>query len=357
MSTQIAKNLKENRNVIWDNPKGANNHALILGVTGSGKTYGINELSANLSQNAQVIIFDYSGSYTDSRLTGSLKRLNDEGKMCRLVVYKEKIQLNMFDRLVLSAEDGVYEKDIDVACRVADLLRKALGLTKFQEDRMVALICNELRCKLNERCTKNILEDIFEVVSDPDNSSKADQSIATKMRKLLEYDIIKEGNQSIWNAYLQYRIVVIDLSFFAENMQNALVEMIAYDYWRFRLSCPDAQQSYLVFDEFQRLDFGASSILRKLVAEGRKFGVYAILATQTLANTFKRDQLPILYQCGLKICFKLSAADYKALSNIFEDGDVTTEDIASLTQGECYSIGQFKTIIGTTKRLTVKMMM
>jgi DNA phosphorothioation-dependent restriction protein DptH len=99
----------------------------------------------------------------------------------------------------------------------------------------------------------------------------------------------------------------------------------------------------IVLDEIQNLDHSLNAPLSKMLTEGRKFGISAILATQTLSN-LPQEARDRLFMATHKLFFKPAETELKEyatiLANITGDKlDIWKERLVKLNKGECYSIG------------------
>ena len=99
----------------------------------------------------------------------------------------------------------------------------------------------------------------------------------------------------------------------------------------------------IVLDEIQNLDSRLDAPLAKILTEGRKFGLSAILATQTLSN-LPQEARDRLFQATHKLFFKPAETELKEYASILANAthdklDIWKDRLSKLNKGECYSLG------------------
>ena len=118
----------------------------------------------------------------------------------------------------------------------------------------------------------------------------------------------------ILNLYSSGQVTVLELEGFASSSQKIASEIILWDLLFYtRRNGKEQRPFIIVLDECQHLSFKESSPTRQILTEGRKFGMGAWLATQSLAR-FSVEEKAYFDQAACKIYFKLSTIEIKSLS-------------------------------------------
>lgn len=143
-------------------------------------------------------------------------------------------------------------------------------------------------------------------------------------------------------------VSIIDMTFYNASTQYMLSELIMQlIFWQHQLNGQNHNQpTWIAVDEFQNLNIKSSSVLARILREGRKFNLGLLLATQTLAM-FDTGERAILQQAGTKLLFRPTEQDASRAAR--ENGDLPREEtfriLRNLRVGECLAFGNF--LIGT----------
>ena len=71
-------------------------------------------------------------------------------------------------------------------------------------------------------------------------------------------------------------------------------------------------------DEFQDLKFEKGSSLARILKQGRKFGLQAVLSTQYISS-FSPEQINALHQAATMFCFHTTQRDIKQVATMIDE--------------------------------------
>lgn len=302
-----------------------NQNLLIVGRSGSGKTYALKKIEENLAQSGgAVLVLNYHD--THSELLG-----NDN--IYWLDAVADGIPLSLLSPI--THPDGSKEDDIsvisaamDIFCNVCNLksrqrsaLREAMKRTQYRNDvhNTIWAIGDEL-CKAHDEVADSVYEKFYDIF--------------TQVKVGVKISLMKKG-----------KVTVIDLSKYSEQAQSAVAEMILSFLWRYFRIWGLFSNTVLavVCDEFQALTIRSNSIFKKILREGRKYHIALFLATQTLADLDRQDKT-LLLQAGTQLYFHPSPREAKEIADTLnQDKDAGFQELLlSLRKGECIAFGRFK---------------
>ncbi|AAT42826.1 hypothetical protein PTO0241 [Picrophilus oshimae DSM 9789] len=329
-SLKIGKLMDSNIDVSI-NINGLRRHVAILAQTGAGKSHTAGVIIEELiKKGASVIVLDPHADYV------FMKKTHDDK------IYNENV---MVFRTPMST--GRYGSEVGIVntftIRFQDL---------NQEDLCGIMDINESWANLT-----GIVNDIFDNMKgqhDYDDFMETAKSLGenyNKIRNRLRYlEKIKGvfSNKSTGiNDYLSPgRLSILDLSGLDEYLAD-------YFAWRILNTVYDAKFSndfkypvFVVVEEAHRFvpprERGRTKtgeIIKKIAAEGRKFGIFLIVITQ---RPGKIDQ-DVLSQCNSQIILRITnPADQNAVINSSESiTEYIIEDLPSLDIGEAVLTGEF----------------
>ena len=338
--------------------KAQNRHGLILGGSGSGKTYAIQNLCLQYEKaGIPVIIMDYSGSFSPNQVENAIKIMEEDGKLQRTVVYEKGLAINPGIRQMKDPERDLLEKEVDAVLRMKDLLAKALKLTAFQSNIVYGLIKKaylEYHLEEFQDILEFIVSEIENAQQNPDEGNRCycnanGANILNKINPFVDQCIFKRCENVFWEQLSKNAITIIDFSYFDISIQQALIEAVLRDLWNYWTRFGNRKDLMILLDEFQVLEFGKGTILEVLLTQGRKFGLNLWLSTQSMAGNFDKRQQNALCQVGTKFYFKPAQEDERMLSNRY--GSSVANGLKQLKRGECLMDGTFIGLDGTMRPL------
>lgn len=303
----------------------------IIGTMGTGKTQFTKSLIMQLvkeqhnnpgDKSIGILIFDYKGDYN--------KNKKDFVKATNAKVYElYHLPFNPFSITV--NENSKPMLPLHIANTFKDTLSKMFGLGVVQETALKDCIMQAYELKgidKRERDTWNrtppVLDTVFKLYEDSE-AFKAD-SLYSALSELNGFEIFEPDADKTMSLYdLIDGVTVIDLSGYSASIQNFVVA-ITLDLFYSQMqtnghSIIDGKlrqlSKFILVDEADNfLKIGLPS-LRKILKEGREFGVGTILSTQFLKHfdTQDDDFAKYIYTWIVHNVADLSAKDVKNLFN------------------------------------------
>ena len=276
----------------------------IIGTMGTGKTQFTKSLIAQLMQNAQdnfdgtkpgLLIFDYKGDYNES------KRDFVDAVQAR-VIKPYQLPFNPFSL----AETRTFRPLLPThtANAFKDILARVYRLGPKQQSSL-------FRCIMSAYESRGVVSakpdtwkadpptyaDVYEIYEKDETIPKSD-SLAAAMNKLHMFELFEKDSDRIGTLFDLLRgTVVVDLSGYDPDIQSLVVaimlqlfytQMVASGSSMLRDNLRQITRMVLVdeADNFMSEDFPA---LKKILKEGREFGVGVVLSTQSLKHFQTED--------------------------------------------------------------------
>ncbi|MEA3642425.1 MAG: DUF87 domain-containing protein [Lamprobacter sp.] len=319
----------------------ANRHLLVFGTSGSGKTYGIQCLLAEMAcAGLRSLIIDYTNGFLPGqmqpRFQGVANPKSHFVRTERLPLNPFRLQRQVLDPSVPEIEEGSYE----VATRIESIFASVFELGDQQSAAMIRSLQSGL--DLDPAFSLDALLPRLR------GDSPQGETLANKLEPLIQSRPFREGVESAWEEMLtapEYRVHVLQLAGLAREIQKLVTEFVLWDLWDYAQSSGTEQRPIpIVLDEIQNLDHSSDSPIDKMLREGRKFGVALMLATQTTSN-FNSSQRDRLFQAGHKLFFKPATTEIDRFAQILAQATqgVSKADwgqrLAKLEKGQCWSLG------------------
>jgi DNA helicase HerA-like ATPase len=276
--------------VFWDPANAANPHLLILGESGFGKTYSISCILAELQRaNLPSLVFDYGQGFDRESASASFLEFTSP---LDIEAAKSGVQINPFEIFPFDLHGPT-----SVAHRIASTLARIYTNLGIQQHALIreavidvykeagifaklpsswhkaAPTLDDLRCKLTEYS---------------DDAARVDRKIAktaaSHISSLFLFDLFRDDGEPIrWSELISKTdgITVFQLRGIDQDLQRLLTEFLLWNFLAAIESAgPAPLRCFVVLDEAHRLISGSGTAVDKLLREGRKFGVGAILASQ-----------------------------------------------------------------------------
>lgn len=302
MEILFGVNQKNNKEVYWcpnDTNKLMHTNTGIIGTMGTGKTQFTKSMVTQIYKESKynidgnkvgILIFDYKGDYNKSK--------QDFIDATDAKVYKlYNLPFNPFS--ISIADDPLPMLPLHVASTFAETIIQAFGLGKKQEALLGDLILEayERRGILIEDPETwykpaPTLQDVYNVYEEREDIKK-DDSLYAAFRKLIRYKIFEaDPLKTIALFELIDGVTVIDLSSYDPGTQNLVVaitldlfysQMQAHGHSKIDGNLRQLNKIVLVDEADNFLSKNFSS-LKKILKEGREFGVGTILSTQLLSH-------------------------------------------------------------------------
>ena len=338
-----------------------NRHMLVLGGSGSGKSYAIKCILTELAKYQQAsIVLDYTNGFTMSELKEDkkegVKTLYDYVRP-EFVVRKNPIPMNPLAQAVYPDDDegdGFWaEKPFTAASRATDVICHKFILGQVQKGLLATIIENGIK-KYGKAFTLESLGKILEEkTTEKGPTSKNIQGIYASLITLIKNNVFGEysDDECIWDKILRSDgtekvVSVFQLELIPDSVAFTAVDFILWDLYNYavRMRMNERTPQVIVLDEFQNLSLNSQSPVRKILQEGRKKGVNLILATQALSNiktSDGQDALTSIFNSATVLFFRPTAPETKLFAENASKLDSSKnmqqwENILSnLQKGEC----------------------
>ena len=282
-----------NDTVFWNpHPENgsSNPHVLIVGETGSGKTYTASCLMAELAhQGIPSIVFDYGQGFAAGQLPEEFAahvqatefRLNQDG-----------IAINP-----LQIFSGDVHGPATVAQRVADTLRRIYPHVGVQQHALIRRGVLEVfeDAGIHRRSPqtwtrpapglKELERKLLGLAASVDvGVRRVAASAASHLSSLFLFDTFRStGVPLAWSDLQQkpHQAWILQLGGMESSTERVTTEFLLWNLIRyFETIGPAGLRCFVVLDEAHKLSFEPDSPVERLLREGRKFGVGVLLASQ-----------------------------------------------------------------------------
>lgn len=302
MEVIFGVNQKDGQPVIWEpNNTDALFHTNtgIIGTMGTGKTQFTKSLITQLYQNREknigeaplgILIFDYKGDYNESKI--------DFVKATNAKVLKP-YQLPFNPLALIKSSTFKPLLPVHTANAFKDTITKIYRLGSKQQDILFQCIIDTYAAsgisKADVRTWENEAPTFDQVYQRyiNDEEIKKNDSLAAAMNKLYQFQIF-ENNPSKTKSLFELLdgVVVIDLSGYDADIQSLIVA-ISLDLFYSQMQAIGSSKlegkyrqltKIILVDEADNFMSENFPALRKILKEGREFGVGTILSTQFLKH-------------------------------------------------------------------------
>lgn len=311
----------------------SNQHILIVGTTGAGKTQTASAFIDNLwEQSVPSIIFDFQGEYMDPELRDGRGNTFLERTDALVVDASDGIPINPFeipsDRLTGKKQN--YQK---VVFQVAASLKRIFGLGDIQHAELRDAISQAYAIKGFVPGNKDSWEndpptvgDVWSILKEKEKVGSATvRNLNLRIEPLFATGIfIEEGSDLSFDDMLK-KTTIIRLSNLAtpELMVAVSRFMLQKIYSDMLAKGPiNKIRIFAVIDEAHKLSYDET--LTELVREARKYGVGLLLASQS-PKDFDRVAFDLM---GTKIALHLEGEDARIMAENLGVIDKNERDIA-----------------------------
>lgn len=285
---------EDGRSVLWSpfpNSSTPNPHVLILGGSGSGKTYATLCLLAELSRRGiPSFVFDYGQGFTRASLPAAFKAIVDP---VEYAVARSGLSLNPL-RITKADILG----PVNVAQRFADSMQRvyrSIGIQQHAALRQAVLdsfsrfgITEDPNSWRRQAPTLAELQRTLQADSeDTENPNRRHvASVAAHIASLFVFNTFRSSGLPLdW----QHRtgegrgdVSILQLRGLEPSLERATTELLLWDLWSDveRRGAAKEIRSFVVLDEAHNLPMQPGSPVEKILREGRKFGLGMIVASQ-----------------------------------------------------------------------------
>ncbi|MCI9080454.1 MAG: ATP-binding protein [Lachnospiraceae bacterium] len=316
--------------VYFDTQEALNKHMLLIGSSGSGKSVEAQNIILNLArQGRTAVILDIHSVFSDGQVFKAYRQELGE-YMNETDVYNNGITCNLFTPVKFA--DGTFERLEDTTGAVTEVLARTTKMGAKQKNILRQAAESVLNKGLYERYGIKALGCELAI-----NNTSAAAEVKDRLYTLTAHNVFRPGGSFI----KQGRINVIRLSKFDLASQEIISEMVLSYLWRMAAAGSFNRNGLFVFaDEFQNLVSGKRCALNQIIAEGRKFNLNLMLATQQLPTGTQQAAQGFM-QCGLVLMFKPCTGQLNAAARFIDPGNTKewAKILKSLTQGEFVASG------------------
>lgn len=336
--------------VAWDPSRASNPHVMVIGESGSGKTYTVSRLAIELAnRGVPSIVFDYGQGFT---LTSEAEMLREDSLFRTLDLGSDGISVNPFD---------IFSTDLlgplTVSQRVADtflrvypklgvqqhsLLRKAV-LDLFSD---CGIVADDKQTWTRRAPSFKELEDKIREIeregSGPER--RAATTVASHISTIFFFNTFRSSGLSLrWSDLIdnKHQLWILKLNGLEDSVEKAVTEFLLWNLLRFFESLGTGPlRCYIVLDEAHRLAMSEGSPVERLLREGRKFGIGVVLASQQ-----PEDFTSVAYtNTATKLAFQLFDSNGRVVRQLRQraleglSDDKLTKAVSVLPRGSAYVV-------------------
>lgn len=322
-----------NSSVYFNSEGSFNEHILILGKSGTGKTVLAEKLFLEIIKDGGTIIaIDLHHALNADQIPEEFRKEFIEATH-EVDAYDSSIPCPLFAPIQFS--DQKNENAIDTVSAVTNVLAQALQL-RFRQKSVLKNAVEYVHSNhlYEERGISALREPLLS------NSTDSAANVANKLEQVMEHNIFVDGGLFIQ----ENKINIIRLSKFDLTTQVTVAEIILAYIWRLASSRSILfEKLYICIDEFQNFSLGNQSTIARFLSEGRKFKTNLLLITQSLSMCFDSSEQKRLLQSGLQIYFRPPGNESRAVARLLAPDDVSNWQnlLRGLQIGEFIGNGPF----------------
>ena len=321
---------------------GLRRHLAIIAQTGAGKSYCAGVLAEELlGLGASLIIIDPHADYVFLSLASTGERYEYAE---RITVFRNPSSTGRYEEKdvgnLKSYEVAFSDLSSDEVCEIAGIRE---GWTKIRNAVNVSLErLREKRGHYSPEDLLNLLEEIKESPSENKELKEGAVSAVKYIRRLNNLKVFGIQTTPLRELLKPMHISVIDLSGLEDISMDYIVSKILTDVFNTVASGSFSYPVFIIIEEAHKFipregSTFSSSIVKKISAEGRKFGVFLILITQRPSKIHPDS----LSQCNSQIVMKLTnPQDQRAVAESSERmSQDLLDDLPGLNPGEAIIVG------------------
>lgn len=300
------------RPVVWQPHLSSNPHVLILGESGSGKTYTASRMVVELaSVGLPSIVFDYGQGFSLRRERRTVRK---DIRTIELQLGRDGIAINPLQTFPVDTHGPA-----TVAQRVADTFIRVYPRLGVQQHALIRRAVLELLAesgiavddsrtwKQAPPAFRDLEQKLTEYGSADDPvTRRAAASVGPHVSTLFFFNTFrKTGHALTWSRLLEQRneVWILQMGELEASVERAVTEFLLWSLIRyFEVLGPGPLRCFVVLDEAHKLAFGPGSPVEKILREGRKFGLGVILASQQPEDfspvAFANTATKIVFQTG-----------------------------------------------------------
>lgn len=274
----------------WESREVQNPHLMIIGESGSGKTYAAQCLIVELAQHdIPTIVFDYGQGFELETLDRQFKKYAEPYEY---LIGEDGLALNPLE---------IFPRDLQgpnaVASRVSDVFDAVYRLGDIQRKVLIDAILRSFEkvgIKVTDKSTwilqppnLGILQEVLESLAaskDYPNFKNA-QGVAARLTTFFMLNSFRGDDEPwSWRSFIKdakHRVNVLQFRGLEGKTQRVVVELLLWHlFFYLKSEGQSPLKVYLVLDEAHHLSFRDGGPLDSLLREARKFGLGLIFASQ-----------------------------------------------------------------------------
>lgn len=286
-----------------------NGHLLILGQSGTGKTYFLCRKMEEADKNGKrILLLDYSASFTYLELAKSQFEVN--GKVRIFNPYQSELK-------------WMY-RGSDLQSALLNAIVNSLKITSYYQKKLLreALADVEM-CSDCGDFTFSKLMLALEHLEYKKEDADSTKNIGHLLTRISPYSnvsgvrIIKEDERNIPPEVKP--VTIVQLSDYPELQRKFLTEFLSELFWQ-EVHEGKKRADIVLYDEFQNLSLKPGSALSAMLREGRKFDLAVYLSSQFLGN-YDKEAVDTLMQAGNMLFFRPVPRDLRYVADIIDPGN------------------------------------
>ncbi|WED25451.1 DNA phosphorothioation-dependent restriction protein DptH [Vibrio sp. DW001] len=328
----VGHNVRDDEAVFWEptnTAKFMNTNSGIIGTMGTGKTQCtkavVTQLYRDQHKNVDgspigILIFDYKSDYVDDKFINATNA--------------DKFDLDCLPYNPLSLFGDKAKLPVHTASAFANTMTQAFGLGPKQQMRLKNLVLDAYELKGIDRTDKNTwsipaptLSDVWDVYMGQDKVEQ--DSLYAALDSLVSFEIFEPDASKVKSLYgLIEGVTVIELAGYDSSIQN-LVVALTLDLFYSQMQKngkPEVQGDFrqvtklVLVDEADNFMSQNFPSLRKILKEGREYGVGVILSTQDITH-FKTSENDYSSYVLSWIVHRVSQIKNQDIKSIFNKDD------------------------------------
>lgn len=264
--------------LVWENAN--NGHIAIFGQSGSGKSYTIESYLTQLpAQGVRAIVLDSSGDFRDKE---NGRWLGEDGLHVGVMDVREQTSFNPF--LPLQLSETYTEEPADTAARLSGTILDAYRFRGNVQHLYLKAAMAEyiLFCAqvVGGHQAPPSFSNMVEYINCTNPHANKLAASLIRIQDLARV-FLSGGNVCEWGLD-QPGITILKFDRVVDReTQVVITEFLLADLWTQKVGVQQATcPIVVVLDECQRFSFGETSMLIRILREGRKFGINGWFASQ-----------------------------------------------------------------------------
>ena len=316
--------------IYFDTTEALNKHIVLLGSSGSGKSVETQNIILNLVKHDKTIVILDIHSVFDEDHIFKPYRENLKKYINQIDEYSCGISCDLFAPVKFA--DGTFEKPTDTAGAIVEIIARTTRMGAKQRN----ILRKAVLAVMNKNSYGKYGFEAFDYELEQIGTSDAEE-VRDKIYTLTVHNIFHSGCSFIQES----KINVLRLSKFDFQTQEIISEMVLLYLWRMAVTFSFKKNGLFIFvDEFHNLISGKNCALNQIAAEGRKFNLNLILATQQFPSKAQQTAIGFM-QSGLTLLFRPCAEQVNAVAKFIDTDNVKewAKILKSLGRGEFIAIG------------------